>query len=67
VEERTWDLTMLNVAIDSKLRCRDVVPLRVEDVTPHGVAVDRATARERKTSVRSELMGVERMSWNRQK
>jgi hypothetical protein len=41
----------------SKLRGCDVVRLKVEDVAPHGMTVDRAMVRERKTehSVRSEL------------
>ena len=38
---------MLNLAIDSKLRGCDVVGLRVEDVAPHGHAVDRATIRQK--------------------
>ena len=40
---------MFNLAIDSKLRGCDVVSLRVEDVAPQGVAVDRAAVRQRKT------------------
>ena len=48
---------MFNLAIDSKLRGCDVVSLKVEDVAPHGMAVDRATVRQRKTRhpVRLEL------------
>ena len=38
-----------NLAIDSKLRGCDVVSLKVEDVAPHGITVDRATVRQRKT------------------
>jgi hypothetical protein len=45
---RTRDLAMFNLAIDSKLRGCDVVSLRVEDVAPHGHAVDRATVRQKK-------------------
>jgi len=57
VERRTRDLAMFNLAIDSKLRGCDVVSLRVEDVAPHGITVDRATVRQRKTGhpVRFEL------------
>src|SRR5690242_1802882 len=57
LEGRTRDLAMFNLAIDSKLRGCDVVGLRVEDVAPQGVAVDRATVRQRKTGhpVRFEL------------
>ena len=40
---RTRDLAIFNLAIDSKLRGCDVVSLRVEDVAPHGHALDRAT------------------------
>ena len=48
---------MFNFAIDSKLRGCDVVSLTVEDVAPNGVAVDRATVRQKKTGhpVRFEL------------
>src|SRR5580704_17689199 len=54
---RTRDLAMFNLAIDSKLRGCDVVSLRVEDVAPHGHAVDRATIRQKKTGqpVRFEM------------
>jgi integrase len=57
VEKRTRDLAMFNLAVDSKLRGCDVVRLRVEDVAPHGMTVDRATVRQRKTGhpVRFEL------------
>jgi hypothetical protein len=43
VEERLRDLAVFNVAIDSKLRGCDVVSLKVEDIAPHGTALDRAT------------------------
>jgi len=57
VEKRTRDLAMFNLAIDSKLRGCDVVSLKVEDVAPHGMTVDRATVQQRKTGhpVRFEL------------
>src|SRR5215475_9821495 len=57
VEGRLRDLAMFNLAIDSKLRGCDVVRLKVEDIAPHGTALDRATVRQRKTghSVRFEL------------
>jgi len=42
-------LAIFNLAIDSKLRGCDVVSLSVEDVAPHGLAVDRATVRQKKT------------------
>jgi integrase len=46
---RTRDLALFNLAIDSKLRGCDLVSLKVEDVAPHGYAIDRATIRQRKT------------------
>jgi len=46
---RTRDLALFNLAIDSKLRGCDVVSLKIENVAPHGYAVDRATIRQRKT------------------
>jgi integrase len=57
LEGRGRDLAMFNLAIDSKLRGCDVVRLKVEDVAPHGHAVDRATVRQKKTgrSVRFEM------------
>ena len=57
VEGRIRDLAMFNLAIDSKLRGCDVVSLTVEDVAPNGVAIDRATVRQKKTGhpVRFEL------------
>ena len=57
IEQRTRDLAMFNLAIDSKLRGCDVVAVRVDDVAPNGYAVDRATVRQKKTGrpVRFEL------------
>jgi integrase len=57
VDGRLRDLAMFNLAIDSKLRGCDLVTLRVEDIAPHGTALDRATVRQRKTGhpVRFEL------------
>ena len=57
IEGRTRDHAMFNLAIDSKLRGCDVVCLKVEDVAPHGHAVDRATVRQKKTGqpVRFEM------------
>ena len=43
VEPSKRDLAMFNLAIDSKLRGRDVASIRVDDVAPNGYAVDRAT------------------------
>ena len=57
VAGRIRDLAMFNLAIDSKLRGCDVVSLRVEDVAPQGMALDRASVRQKKTGhpVRFEL------------
>jgi integrase len=49
LERRIRDLALFNLAIDSKLRGCDVVSLKVEDVAPHGYAIDRATIRQKKT------------------
>jgi integrase len=57
VDGRLRDLAMFNLAIDSKLGGCDVVSIKVEDIAPHGVAVTRASVRQRKTghTVRFEL------------
>jgi len=49
VDRRIRDLAMFNLAIDSKLRGCDVVSLTVEEVAPNGVAIDRATVRQKET------------------
>lgn len=49
LDRRIRDLALFNLAIDSKLRGCDVVSLKVEDVAPHGYAIERATVRQRKT------------------
>ena len=51
------NLALFDLAIDSQLRGRDVVALKVVDVAPHGYAVDRASVRQRKTGrpVRFEI------------
>ena len=49
IADRKRDLAMFNLAIDSKLRGCDVVALKVEDIAPHGYAVERATVRQKKT------------------
>lgn len=46
---KTRDLALFNLAIDSKLRGCDVVSILVEDVAPHGYAIDRAAVRQQKT------------------
>lgn len=49
LDGKVRDLTLVNLAIDSKLRGCDVVHLRVEDVAPYGLAADRVCVRQRKT------------------
>jgi integrase len=49
MEGRTRELAMFNLAIDSRLRGCDLVKLRIEDVAPHGLAIDRAMVRQQKT------------------
>ncbi|MCW9035406.1 MAG: tyrosine-type recombinase/integrase [Alphaproteobacteria bacterium] len=49
LEGRIRDLALFNLALDSKLRGCDVVSIRVEDVAPHGYALDRSTVRQKKT------------------
>ncbi|MGI9324892.1 MAG: tyrosine-type recombinase/integrase [Pseudomonadales bacterium] len=49
MERETRDLALFNLAIDSKLRGCDVVAVRVEDVAPRGLTLDRATVRQKKT------------------
>ena len=57
IEQRTRDLAMFNLAIDSKLRGCDVVAIKLEDVASNGYSLDRATVRQKKTGrpVRFEL------------
>src|SRR5262245_19298284 len=57
IDQRTRDLALFNLAIDSKLRGCDVVALKVDDVAPNGHSLDRATVQQRKTGrpVRFEL------------
>ena len=64
LERRTRDLTLFNLAIDSKLRGCDLVTLRVDDVAPNSYAIDRANVRQRKTGrpVRFELTEQTRQS-----
>jgi integrase len=47
--DRKRDLALFNLAIDSKLRGCDVVALKVEDIAPHGYAIERATVHQKKT------------------
>jgi len=49
MDEKWRDLAMFNVGIDSKLRGCDLVTLRLEDIAPQGVSIDRATVMQRKT------------------
>ena len=64
--KRKRDLALFNLAIDSKLRGCDVVSLGVEDVAPHGYAIERATVRQKKTGrpVRFEITEQTRQAIN---
>jgi integrase len=57
MQHKVRDLALFNLAIDSKLRGCDVVSLKVEDIAPHGYAMERATVRQKKTGrpVRFEI------------
>lgn len=62
--DRKRDLALFNLAIDRKLRGCDVVALKVEDIAPHGYAVERVTVRQKKTGrpVRFEVTEQTRQS-----
>jgi hypothetical protein len=45
LELRVRGLALFNLAIDNKLRGCDLVALRLDDVAPHGYAIDRANGR----------------------
>src|SRR3974390_2590484 len=64
MQHKVRDLALFNLAIDSKLRGCDVVSLKVEDVAPHGYAIERATVRQKKTGrpVRFEITAQPRQS-----
>ena len=64
LDGRARDLALFNLAIDSKLRGCDVVSLKIEDVAPHGYAIDRATVRQKKTGrpVKFEITDQTRQS-----
>jgi integrase len=66
LESRIRDLALFNLAIDSKLRGCDVVRLKVEDIAPHGYAIDRAMVRQKKTGrpVKFEISDQTRQSIN---
>ena len=66
IEQQVRDLALFNLAIDSKLRGCDLVAIRVDDVAPNGHAIERATARQRKTGrpVRFELTEQTRQAIN---
>jgi integrase len=64
MQRKVRDLALFNLAIDSKLRGCDVVSLKVEDIAPHGSAMERATVRQKKTGrpVRFEITEQSRQS-----
>jgi integrase len=49
LQHRARDLALFNLAIDSKLRCCDLVRLQVDDVCAGGRVRDRATIIQKKT------------------
>ena len=49
LDGRVRDLALFNLAIDSKLRGCDIINLKIEDIAPHGYAIERATIRQLKT------------------
>ena len=49
LRDRSRDLAMFNLAIDSKLRGCDLLRLTVDDVAPDGTVKHRATIRQQKT------------------
>jgi hypothetical protein len=60
VEKRTRDLAMFNLAIDSKPGGCEGGSLKVEDVAPHDMTVDRVTVRQKKPDIPSGRMGEQR-------
>jgi hypothetical protein len=64
MQHKVRDLALFNLAIDSKLRGCDVVSIKVEDIAPHGYAIERAAVRQKKTgrSVRFEITEQTRQS-----
>ena len=64
MQRKVRDLALFNLAIDSKLRGCDVAGLKVEDIAPHGYAMERATVRQKKTGrpVRFEITEQSRQS-----
>ena len=46
IGNRKRDLALFNLAIDSKLRCCDVVAIRVDDVAPSGYSMVCAPVRK---------------------
>jgi len=64
IEERSRDLALFNLAIDSKLRACDLLSLRVSDVSSNGQVNRRATILQQKTRspVRFEITSGSRRS-----
>src|SRR6202795_379964 len=48
MQRQVRELALFNLAIDSKLRGCDLVPLRVDDVARNGCAIERTSVRQRK-------------------
>ena len=49
LEGRKRDLAMFNLAVDSKLKGRDLIRLKIDDVSAGGTIRDRATVIQKKT------------------
>lgn len=49
LDDRVRDLALFNLAIDSKLRGCDLLNLKIENIAPHGLTIERATIRQLKT------------------
>ena len=49
MEGRKRDLAMFNLAVDSKLKGRDLIRLKIDDVSAGGTIRDRATVIQKKT------------------
>ena len=64
MKHRERDLSLFNLAIDSKLRGCDLVSLRVDDIAAGGRVRDRATIIQHKTGrpVQFEIMEQTRIS-----
>ena len=65
LDHRTRDLALFNLAVDSKLRGRDLVALRVHDVVQGSRIAPRAIVMQKKTQrpVQFEITEQREMRW----